>query len=69
MVCYDIFGDCWVIIVWRLLDCCWVNEFCFCLYLDFVFLDCDFGDFFIIIGWVLFYEGDMIEEEIVWIEK
>jgi hypothetical protein len=61
-------GNRWVITAWRSCERPWGNENCPCLHSDPKFADCPPGETQRLVGWLSFYEGRDIEEELRRIE-
>ena len=63
-VCKSQQGNRWIITGWQPLGRVWFNPRCPCLHADPVFPDCPAGERVELNGWLSFYEGSDIDEEL-----
>jgi hypothetical protein len=68
VACRSNSGDRWIITAWEPLHRAWANEPCPCLHSDPQFPDCQPGQTVHVEGWLSFYEGSDIEDELARID-
>ena len=61
---HDESGKRWIITGWQNCVRPWGNRHCPCLHADPQFPDCEPGETKTLVGWLSFYEGDNIDEEL-----
>jgi hypothetical protein len=63
-LCHDATGGRWIVTAWQHCARTWGNEHCPCLHSDPRFPDCPPGETRTLRGWLSFYEGEDIQQEL-----
>jgi hypothetical protein len=69
IACHDASGRRWIVTGWKPNHRAWANPPCPCLHSDPRFPDCAPGETQVVRGWLSFYEGEDVNDEIARIER